>query len=70
MIGVIILHINNPAIGEGIDSVKVGSINQFLVYYGESLFIIGCKCFYHNYGIFHDFHAGKKRVACDRTFLF
>ena len=45
MLGVIILHINNPGIGGGIKYVEPRSINQFLIYFGESLFIVGVNLF-------------------------
>ena len=40
MIGVILLHYNNPSIGGGLSFVKNGSINYWFLNIVESLFIL------------------------------
>lgn len=45
MLGVIILHINNANIGGGIAYVQKGSVNQAVVYLGESVFVIAVNLF-------------------------
>ena len=45
MIGIIILHYNNPAIGGGLTYVNPGSVNFYLLYTLESLFICAVNLF-------------------------
>ena len=45
MVGVIILHYNNPSMGGGLKYVSAGSFNQSILYFFESLFICAVDIF-------------------------
>ncbi|MBQ8084725.1 MAG: hypothetical protein IJ232_01300, partial [Lachnospiraceae bacterium] len=45
IIGVIVLHYNNPSIGGGIAYAQEGSINYYILYFLESLFACGVDLF-------------------------
>lgn len=45
MLGVIVLHINNPTIGGALNFAASPSVNKYLLYVGESLFIVGVNVF-------------------------
>ena len=45
IMGVIVLHYNNPLIGRGITYAKEGSVNFYILYFLESLFACGVDLF-------------------------
>ncbi|HJB45647.1 MAG TPA: acyltransferase family protein [Candidatus Mediterraneibacter surreyensis] len=60
IIGVIVLHYNNPSIGGGLSYVVQGNLNFYILYFLESLFICGVDLFILISGFFMSYSLERK----------